>query len=79
MCEKILGGLDLMIMPGVAFDKEGHRLGHGMGYYDVYLTRYKERFGHYPKTIAVAFKQQIVQSVPVGSNDVSIDGILYSK
>ncbi|XP_074602685.1 methenyltetrahydrofolate synthetase [Brevipalpus obovatus] len=73
------GGLDLMIMPGVAFDKEGHRLGHGMGYYDVYLKRYKEHFGHYPNTIAVAFKQQIVQSVPVGPNDVTINQVLHQE
>ena len=68
-----------MIMPGVAFDREGNRLGHGMGYYDVYLKRYKERFGNYPRTIAVAFKQQIVESVPVGPHDVPINEVLHGK
>lgn len=36
------GGLDLVVVPGVAFDTEMNRLGHGAGFYDEYLTRYCE-------------------------------------
>ena len=35
-------GLDIMLVPGVAFDMENRRLGHGKGYYDRYLQRYKD-------------------------------------
>jgi 5-formyltetrahydrofolate cyclo-ligase len=35
------GSLDLMLVPGVAFDMENRRLGHGKGFYDRYLQRYK--------------------------------------
>ena len=35
-------GLDLMLVPGVAFDMENRRLGHGKGFYDRYLQRYKD-------------------------------------
>lgn len=72
------GGLDLILMPGLAFDKNGNRLGRGKGYYDVYLQRCVQHPSGKPYTLALAFKEQICDSVPVGENDIQIDDILHS-
>lgn len=42
--------LDLIIMPGVAFDSERRRLGHGKGFYDSFLTRYEAELVDKPST-----------------------------
>lgn len=73
----MLPGLDLVVVPGVAFTKDGLRLGHGAGYYDKYLKSISELQEVPPKTIAVGFKEQIVDSVPIEETDVTIDIILY--
>ncbi|XP_005989638.1 5,10-methenyltetrahydrofolate synthetase (5-formyltetrahydrofolate cyclo-ligase) isoform X1 [Latimeria chalumnae] len=71
------GGIDLILMPGLGFDKSGNRLGRGKGYYDTYLTRCLQHPKAKPYMIALAFKEQICNSVPVGENDIKIDEILY--
>lgn len=64
-------------MPGLGFDKKGNRLGRGKGYYDTYLERCMKHPSGKPYTIALAFKEQICESVPVAENDVQVDEILY--
>lgn len=59
-------GRCLMLVPGVAFDAEGHRLGHGCGYYDRYLARCPVT------TIPVCFPFQIVDEVPTDAHDVVV-------
>ncbi|XP_028921935.1 5-formyltetrahydrofolate cyclo-ligase isoform X1 [Ornithorhynchus anatinus] len=71
------GGLDLIFMPGLGFDKQGNRLGRGKGYYDSYLRRCFQHSQVKPHTVALAFKEQICDSVPVDENDMRIDEILY--
>lgn len=71
------GGLDLIFMPGLGFDKKGNRLGRGKGYYDTYLGRCMKHPSGKPYTIALAFREQICESVPVTENDVQVDEILY--
>ncbi len=56
----------LMLVPGVAFDRQGHRLGHGCGYYDRYLSL------HPLLTEAIAFPFQIVSDVPTESTDITV-------
>ncbi|HUE37397.1 MAG TPA: 5-formyltetrahydrofolate cyclo-ligase [Candidatus Acidoferrum sp.] len=62
--------LDVVLVPGVAFDANGHRLGRGKGFYD----RLLENFGG--KKIGIAFDEQIVDAVPAEKNDVRMDLIL---
>lgn len=63
-------------MPGLGFDRHGHRLGRGKGYYDTYLQRGLQQGGK-PYTIALAFREQICPQVPVDNSDVSVDEVLY--
>ncbi|XP_068427835.1 5-formyltetrahydrofolate cyclo-ligase [Clinocottus analis] len=71
------GGLDLILMPGLGFDRLGRRLGRGKGFYDGYLQRCSALPGAKPYTIALAFSQQLCAEIPVDHNDVLIDEVLY--
>ncbi|XP_035859416.1 5,10-methenyltetrahydrofolate synthetase (5-formyltetrahydrofolate cyclo-ligase) [Sander lucioperca] len=73
------GGLDLILMPGLGFDESGKRLGRGKGFYDTYLERCVRHPKGKPYTIALAFKEQLCQEIPVDDNDVLIDEVLYEK
>ncbi|XP_077173806.1 5-formyltetrahydrofolate cyclo-ligase isoform X1 [Paroedura picta] len=70
-------GLDLILMPGLGFDKTGNRLGRGKGYYDTYLKRCTHHHKGKPYTIALAFKEQICDVVPASENDMKVDEILF--
>jgi 5-formyltetrahydrofolate cyclo-ligase len=65
-----LDDLDLVLVPGVAFDRHGHRLGRGKGFYDRMLQNFKG------KKIGIAFDEQIVEEIPVENNDVKMDYVL---
>ena len=62
--------LDLVLVPGVAFDLAGRRLGRGKGFYDRLLAEVR---GH---KCGVAFDEQIVAEVPEEPHDVRVDSIL---
>lgn len=61
----------LVVVPLIAFDRQGHRLGYGAGYYDRFLSRHPHM-----KTIGVAFSCQEVPQIPADENDVSLDIIV---
>lgn len=72
-------GLDLVLMPGVAFTKTGLRLGHGMGYYDKFLNKFFEKYPRSKsKLVALAFQEQIVEEdeLPLDPHDVKLDQIV---
>lgn len=64
---------DLMIMPGVAFDKEGNRLGYGGGYYDRFLAKWPALIN---KSVAIGYKMQETVHIPTESNDIKPGMIL---
>ena len=64
---------DLMIIPGLAFDKENNRLGYGRGYYDNFLKNidtYK---------IGICFHEQLTTSLPTEKNDIKMDLIITDE
>ena len=72
--------LDVILMPGLAFDRGGWRLGHGKGYYDKYLSQIKENRFKKPVTVALALNQQIIASaVPRDEYDQRPDIIVSSE
>jgi 5-formyltetrahydrofolate cyclo-ligase len=66
--------IDLIIIPGVAFDGQGNRIGHGMGYYDRLLQK-KIR----THCLGLAFEFQIVESIPTEIHDVKIKKIITEE
>lgn len=67
--------IDVVLMPGVAFDLTGGRLGYGGGYYDRFLERCSPRC----LLIALAFELQIVEHVPCADHDIHIHKIVTEK
>ena len=55
-------GMDVIVMPGVAFDKSFQRLGHGKGFYDIFLEQYRERSGLGGKMPFLGKKRKIDRS-----------------
>lgn len=64
----------LLIMPGVAFDKENHRIGYGGGYYDRYLQRPNSHF-----KVALAYQFQVFSKVPYEDFDIQPDLVITEK
>lgn len=77
--EHFTGHLDLVLAPGLAFTKTGVRLGRGKGYYDKFLAKCFQEFKVEPATIALAFKEQIVDEIPKTETDVLMDQVVYEE
>ena len=61
----------VVVVPGMAFDKQGHRLGRGKGYYDRFLSRVPNIY-----KIGVCFPFQILETVPFEKTDVVVDEVI---
>ena len=64
--------IDLIVVPGVAFTKEGARLGRGKGFYDRFLKSLPGRI----KRIGLAYDFQIIEDLPVTPHDLPVDTVL---
>lgn len=66
---------EIMLVPLAAFDRRGHRIGYGGGYYDRAIYRLQQK-GYNPRLIGIAFDCQEVASVPEEPHDIRLHGIL---
>ena len=77
LAEKRVGvqELDLVMVPGVAFDRRGARMGHGKGYYDKLLEHARPE----APLVALAFECQMFPEIPTQAHDVFMDKIITEK
>ena len=66
--------LQVAVIPGMAFDREGHRLGRGKGYYDRLLSHVP-----YIYKIGLCYDWQLVDHVPTNEHDIKMDEVVVSK
>lgn len=71
--EYSIGDVDLAIIPAMAFDRKGHRLGRGKGFYDRLLATSSVM------KIGVAFNSQIVRNVPADAFDIGMNMVITDK
>ncbi|MCY2968201.1 MAG: 5-formyltetrahydrofolate cyclo-ligase [Planctomycetota bacterium] len=67
--------LDIVMVPGVAFTREGARMGHGKGYYDKLLEHARPD----APLVALAFECQLFPEIPTQAHDVFMDKIITEK
>lgn len=65
--------IDLIIVPGVVFDKKGYRIGFGGGYYDRYLANYKNA------TVALLHTIQLINQIPTEYYDIPVKQLVTEK
>lgn len=75
LAQHFLPPVQLLLVPGLAFDEQGHRLGYGRGFYDALLARLSPEV----VTLGVGFESQMHQSVPVEPHDWPVQGLLSER
>lgn len=77
-------GLDLLLVPGAAFDTRNNRIGYGRGYYDRYIRKYRESGREMPLLIGIGFREQLLQAdddqrrIPIEAHDQPLDMVLVA-
>ena len=67
--------IDVVVVPALAYDLHGRRLGRGGGYYDRFLGRLRRS----ATTVGIAFDEQIIDEVPVDDGDLSVDVVVTDR
>lgn len=73
-----LADVDLVVVPGVAFDAKGGRIGYGKGFYDRFLAGVV-RWARSAQIVAPAFEAQIVGYVPTDGHDITLDAVVTER
>ena len=76
--EDLAGKKVLAIVPGLAFNSNGARLGRGAGFYDAYLSRLRKIDGMILHTVSMCFSCQLEDDIPQEEHDIKIDSVIYS-
>lgn len=76
-CEQLnqLNEVEFALLPGVAFARNGARLGYGKGFYDRLLAQ----LTHRPALVAAAFAVQIVEQIPQEATDIKVEWIVTEQ
>jgi 5-formyltetrahydrofolate cyclo-ligase len=76
-CERLdtLNEVEFVLLPGVAFARDGARLGYGGGFYDKLLAR----MTHQPVLVAAAFALQVVEQIPQEATDMKVEWIITEQ
>ncbi len=67
--------IDLIVVPGLAFDPTGNRLGRGGGYYDRFLGRLRRS----ATTVGIAFDMQVINAVPADDRDRAVEIVVTER
>lgn len=65
--------IDVLIVPGVVFDTDHYRIGHGGGYYDRFLEKFSGR------TVSILHESQLVDHIPIESYDQPVETLLIAR
>jgi len=68
-----IDAVDIIVLPGAAFDEQGNRVGYGGGYYDKLLSASAKM------TVALAFESQIVPHVPADHHDIPVQTVVTEQ
>ena len=74
MSSTIIDQMDLLIIPGIAFDLQGNRIGYGKGYYDRLLSSRQAKY-----IIGLAYEAQVINEIPNNDQDIPVNMIITEK
>ncbi len=68
-----MSDLEVVVVPGIVYDKNHYRIGYGKGYYDSFLSKYEGL------KIGVCFDLFVIDSIPVETHDIAVDLVVTDQ